>query len=199
LRPERISALLLDAGTAPARPSALRGLHVSDAPPDLEDAMARLLRLLDAPSDLPVLSAAIEREILWRVLSGGQGELLRQIGLADSGTTRIGIAVRRIRQGYADKLRIDELAVSVGMSVPSFHRHFRAVTSMTPIQYQKNLRLHVARSRLMAGSEDVSTVGFDVGYDSLSQFSREYKRLFGRPPGQDGAYLRQMDQSARER
>jgi len=137
-----------------------------------------------------VLGTAIEREILWRLINGEQGAMVRQIGLADSRLAQVGRAIRWIRKHYAEIIRIEELANMAGMSVTSFHRHFRGVTSMTPIQYQKQIRLQVARSQLMSVAADVAEVGFAVGYDSPSQFSREYRRLFGQSPGRDGRNLR---------
>jgi transcriptional regulator GlxA family with amidase domain len=120
--------------------------------------------------------------------------MVRQTGLAGSRMTQIGRAIKWLRSHYSEPIRIEELAGVAGMSLTSFHRHFRVVTSMSPIQYQKQIRLQEARTRLMSGLEDVANIGFHVGYDSPSQFSREYKRLFGAPPGQDGERLR----SARE-
>jgi AraC-like DNA-binding protein len=189
LRPERIAALLLE--TAPPASAGMPvGLAVSDASPALLDAVTRLLGLLDSPQDADVLAAGVEREILWRLITGPQGALVRQIGLADSQLAHLAHAIRWIRGHYDQTLRVEELATLATMSVTSFHRHFRAVTSMTPIQYQKQLRLHEARARLLAGPGDVAGVGFTVGYDSASQFSREYRRMFGAPPGRDARVAR---------
>jgi transcriptional regulator GlxA family with amidase domain len=118
--------------------------------------------------------------------------MLRQIGFANSSLSQIGHAISWIRANYAETLRIEDLAQMAAMSVSSFHRHFRAVTSMSPIQYQKQIRLQEARARLLAQSEDVAAVGFAVGYDSPSQFSREYSRVYGAPPGRDAARLRSV-------
>ena len=137
-----------------------------------------------------MLAPMFEREILWRLLAGEQGAMVRQIGLADSRLSQISHAIRWIRGHYAEALPTEELAGLVGMSVSSFHRHFRAATSMSPLQYQKRIRLQEARARLLAASGDVAAVGFEVGYDSPSQFCREYRRLFGAPPGRDIARLR---------
>ncbi|MEU9346097.1 AraC family transcriptional regulator [Streptomyces sp. NPDC048278] len=199
LRPARIAALLLETGTDPRaagarRRTGLPALAVGEAPADLLDAALRMVRLLDRPADIPVLAPMIEREILWRLITGEQGTLVRQIGLADSRLTQIGRAVRHIREHYTDALRVEELARLSGMSASPFHRHFRAVTAMTPIQYQKHIRLQEARLRLMSSTDDVSDVGYAVGYDSASQFSREYRRQFGRPPGADAARLRNSDE-----
>ncbi|GAA1283229.1 AraC family transcriptional regulator [Planotetraspora silvatica] len=198
LSPAVIASLILEAGPAahtrePGRRSETpRGVAVSDAPDDLLDAMVRMVRLLGRPADAPVLAPMIEREIHWRLLTGEQGATVRQIGLADSRLSHVGRAIRWIRDHHAEAIRVDDLAGISGMSASAFHRHFRAVTAMTPIQYQKRIRLQEARLLLLSGSRDVAAVGFTVGYDSASQFSREYRRLFGVPPGQDAARLRQQ-------
>jgi AraC-like DNA-binding protein len=196
LRPERIAALLLE--TAPAAAARLgavdatpAGIAVSDASSALIDAIGRLLALLDAPDDAAALAAGVEREILWRLLTGPQGTTVRQIGLADSRLAHLARAIRWIRGHYSEALRVDELAALAAMSVSSFHRHFRAVTSMTPIQFQKQIRLREARARLLAQPGDITGVGFAVGYDSPSQFSREYRRMFGEPPSRDALALRE--------
>jgi AraC-like DNA-binding protein len=195
LRPERIAALLLEtAPTAAVRLGAVdaapAGIAVSDASPALIDAIARLLALLDTPDDAAALAAGVEREILWRLLTGPQGATVRQIGLADSRLAHLARAIRWIRGHYSEALRVDELAALATMSVSSFHRHFRAVTSMTPIQFQKQIRLREARARLLAQTGDITGVGLAVGYDSPSQFSREYRRMFGVPPSRDALTLR---------
>lgn len=195
LRPEAIAALLLETGTVQSAENEPPGIAVSDLTDDLVDPVVRLLRLLDRPGDIPVLGAAIEREVLWRLINGQQGTMVRQIGLADSRMAQISRAIRWLRGHYAEAIRVEELAGIAGMSVTSFHRHFRRITSMTPIQYQKMLRLQTARSRLMAAASDVAEVAFAVGYDSPSQFSREYRRQFGQPPGKDGRDLRRSDGS----
>jgi AraC-like DNA-binding protein len=190
LPPDRIAALLLEtapvatarAGVVDAAPA---GIAVSDASPALLDAIGRLLALLDAPDDAAALAGGVEREILWRLLTGPQGPTVRQIGLADSRLAHLARAIRWIRGHYSEALRVEELAALATMSVSSFHRHFRAVTSMTPIQFQKQIRLHEARARLLAEPGDVAGIGFAVGYDSPSQFSREYRRMFGVPPSRD--------------
>ena len=185
-----IASLLLDAPPAPRAPVEAVGIAVSDSSPELLEAIARLLRLLDKPQDIPVLRSMIEREILWRLLTGDQGAMIRQIGLADSRLSQINHAIRWIRQHYSEAILIEELAKLSAMSVSSFHRHFRAITAMSPIQYQKQVRMQEARRQLLSESHDVASVGFRVGYESASQFSREYRRFFGAPPGQDQARLR---------
>jgi AraC-like DNA-binding protein len=197
LRPAAIASLLLEAAVDErSRGAAARGtrtdptgIAVNDADEGLLDAAVRLLRLLDRPADLPVLAPLIGKEILWRLVTGAQGPVVRQIGLADSGLSRVGRSIRWIREHYAESLRIEDLARLSSMSVSSFHRHFRAVTAITPIQFQKNIRLQEARARLLERDSTVAQVGLAVGYDSASQFTREYRRYFGLPPGQDTARL----------
>jgi AraC-like DNA-binding protein len=185
LKPAAIASLLLETGRSDKTEA--RGIAVSGLTADLIDPVVRLLRLVDRPDDVPVLGPAIEREILWRLINSDQGATVRQIGLVGSRISQVARAIRWIRTRYAEILRIEDLAQLAGMSVTSFHRHFRAVTSMTPIQYQKQIRLQEARARLLANPKDVAAVGFAVGYDSPSQFSREYRRQFGAPPGKHAA------------
>ena len=193
LRPSAIASLLLD-GTTPGRPAraapAPPGLGVADASPELLDAVVRMVRLLDSPRDRDVLAPMIEREILWRLINGPLGESVRQIGLADSSLTHVSRAVRWITEHYDEPFRVEDLARSCGMSTSAFHRNFHAVTALSPIQFQKQIRLQKSRLLLLTGADDVATVGYRVGYDSASQFSREYRRQFGLPPGRDAARLR---------
>ena len=192
LRPAAVAALVLQApagqwSRATTGPTAI---STADADDDLLDAVARMLRLLDRPGDAPVLAPLIEQEILWRLITGAHGSTVRQIGLADSDLSHVSRAIRWIRDNYAEPMRIEDLARLSGMSLSAFHRHFRAVTAMSPLQFQKRIRLQKARSLLVAQPGDVAGVGHLVGYDSPSQFNREYRRLFGAPPGQDAASLR---------
>ena len=192
LRPAAIAPLLLEtpAGRWSRSPAGLPAIATGAAGPDLLDALARMLRLLDRPGDASVLAPLIEREILWRLLTGPHGGMIRQIGLADSGLSHVSRAIRWIRGNYAEPMRIADLARLAGMSPSAFHRHFRAVTAMSPLQFQKRIRLQEARALLVAGPDDVAGVGHLVGYDSPSQFNREYRRYFGAPPGHDAARLR---------
>jgi transcriptional regulator GlxA family with amidase domain len=132
----------------------------------------------------------VEREILWRLLTGPQGATVRQIGLADSRLAHLARAITWIRGHYDQTLRVEDLATLATMSVTSFHRHFRALTSMTPVQFQKRIRLHEARARLLADPADIAGAGYAVGYHSPSQFSREYRRMFGAPPSHHAPALR---------
>jgi AraC-like DNA-binding protein len=198
LRPSTIASLVLDAAQqgASARPlrswsaAAPAALGVSDASPELLDAVIRMLRLLDNPDDRRVLAPMIEREILWRLIAGPMGETVRQSGLADSSLTHISRAVRWITEHYSESFLVDDLARSCGMSTSAFHRNFQAVTGFSPIQFQKKIRLQRSRLMLISGVDDVATIGYRVGYDSASQFSREYRRQFGLPPGRDAMRLR---------
>jgi AraC-like DNA-binding protein len=197
LNPRTIAALLLDAPrSAAALPSragrapAPAGLGTADASSELLDAAVRMLSLLDDADDRSVLAPLIEREILWRLITGLMGETVRQIGLADSSLTHISGAVRWITEHYVEPFRVEDLARSCGLSTSAFHRAFHAVTALSPIQFQKQIRLQKSRLLLMAGGDDVATVGYSVGYDSTSQFNREYRRQFGLPPGRDATRLR---------
>jgi AraC-like DNA-binding protein len=189
LDPAVLAELLIESDlpsqAAPAGPA----LSVSDASPELTDAVVRLLRLAGTPRDLRVLGPAVKREIHWRLLAGPQGGLVRQAGTAGSRIALVARAIAWIRAHYDEPIRVDDLAAEVGLSVSSLNRHFRAATSMSPLQYQKQLRLQQARLRLLADPADVAGTGHAVGYTSASQFSREYRRLFGAPPGRDAAQL----------
>jgi AraC-like DNA-binding protein len=184
LEPAAIAELLRSPGTA--RP----GIAVSDAPDELLDAIVRLLRLLDRPRDRKALAPLFKQEILWRLMTGEQGEVVRQLGLADSSLSHITRAVRWIRENYTRPFRVEEVAQLSGMSVSAFHRNFQAVTAMTPIQFQKHIRLQAARLLLANRPNDITGVGLRVGYDSPSQFSREYRRQFGAPPSLDAVRMR---------
>ncbi|WP_110708186.1 AraC family transcriptional regulator [Salinicola sp. CR57] len=162
-----------------------RGLYVNRLEAPLLEAVLRLLRLLDSPQDIPVLAPMIQREIAYRLLRHGHGNRLRQIALQDSQTRRVAAAIRLLRERYAEPLPIAVIAENVHMSVSSLHHHFKAVTAMSPLQYQKQLRLQEARRLLLAGTLEVTTVAQRVGYESPSQFSREYRRCFGLPPQRD--------------
>lgn len=188
LQPTVIAGLLLEAANGGRLP-AFSGLAVSDATRDLLDPVLRLLRLLEHPRDAPVLAAAFEREITWRLITGEQGAVVRQIGLADSSLAHVSRAIRFIRDHFDETLRVEEVASLAGMSVSSLHRHFRAATSMTPVQFQKQIRLQHARALLLTHSADVAEAGYLSGYNSPSQFSREYRRAFGAPPGRDAIAL----------
>lgn len=168
--------------SAPASP---RGMTVSKITPDLEDAALRLLRLLDRPDDIPALLPLVEQEILYRLVTGPHGHRLRQMATAESQPHQVGRAVAWLKEHYSRPLRIDDLASRVSMSVSSLHHHFKAITAMSPLQYQKQLRLQEARRLMLEESLDAGDAGHQVGYESQSQFSREYARHFGEPPLRD--------------
>jgi AraC-like DNA-binding protein len=193
LEPAVVAELLLQAGPGdlPRSPGTARpGIAVSDAPDELLDAVVRLMRLLDRPRDRKALVPLAKREILWRLMTGEQGDVIRQLGLADSSLTHIRRAVRWIRENYAQSFRVEELAQLSAMSVSAFHRNFQAVTAMSPIQFQKHIRLQEARLLLANRPNDITGVGHRVGYDSPAQFSREYRRQFGAPPSIDVVRMR---------
>lgn len=157
--------------------------------PELLDAWSRMLRLLDAPGEIDTLAPLIEREILFRLLQGPQGALLRQAARAGSRISQVRDTIVHLRTNLDRVVRTEELVEIAGMGVATFHRHFRAATAMSPQQYQKTLRLQEAR-RLLLADTDVTSAAFAVGYESVSQFSREYARMFGRPPARDAGRLR---------
>jgi AraC-like DNA-binding protein len=191
LRPAVVAEILLQAapGDLPPATGVPSGMAVSDTPAELLDAVLRLVHLLDHPRDAAVLAPLIKREILWRVITGEQGAVVRQLGLADSNLAHVARAVRWIRDHYPTAFRVEELAQSSGMSVSAFYRNFQAVTAMSPIQFQKQIRLQQARLLLATRPGDVTGVSRHVGYESPSQFSREYRRQFGAPPSQDATLL----------
>jgi AraC-like DNA-binding protein len=174
------------AGSQPDMPEAsARCVAVAKASDDLLDATLRLLRLLDRPQDIPVMAPLLEQEVLYRLLVGPYGARLRQIALAESPSNKVAKAMAWLRSNYASPLRIEELADRVGMSESSLHHNFKTVTAMTPMQYQKQLRLHEARRLMLVERLDVGSAGYAVGYQSPSQFSREYARLYGQSPIRD--------------
>ncbi|KQV55751.1 MULTISPECIES: AraC family transcriptional regulator [unclassified Caulobacter] len=175
---------------ASASPSGMRGVAVNPASPELLDATLRLLRLLERPADVAAMAPLIEQEILYRLLSGPHGARLLHIAMAEGQGHRVTRAVAWLREHFAQPLRIEALADHVGMSESSLHHHFKAVTNMTPMQYQKQLRLYEARRLMLVENMDVGTAGYSVGYQSPSQFSREYRRLYGLSPARDLEALR---------
>jgi AraC-like DNA-binding protein len=189
LEPALITALLMEAGPVVASPRSGPAIAVSHAADDLIDAVVRLIRLVDEPRDFPILAPSVRREIHWRLLTGPQASLVREIGLVHTPLAVVTRAIEWLNAHFDEVVRIDDLAHDVGVSVSSLNRHFRAATAMSPLQYQKQLRLQRARIQLMTAPHDVAAVGHSVGYDSPSQFSREYRRMFGIPPGQDAMRL----------
>ncbi len=170
---------------SPAEPAGTRGMAVGISSVELLNACSRLIDLLDAPRDIAFLSRLIEREILYRLLHSPQGKHLRAIATQGEQSHRTAKAVAWLRMNYAKPLRVEELAAMTQMGVSTLHHHFRSLTAMSPLQYQKQLRLHVARERMLADGLDAASAAFEVGYESASQFSREYSRFFGQPPMRD--------------
>lgn len=191
--PKVVAELLLELVHGDTQTAAVpAALCVHPLSEDLIDPLERLLALAGSPRDIPVLGPMIRREIVWQLLNGPQGAMLRQIGVSDSRTSRIGQSIAWIRDNFTETISVPHLAALAGMSPATFHRHFKAVTAMTPVQFQKSLRLQEARRLLLSEGSDVAQVGFAIGYESPSQFSREYRRMFGAPPGRDGAEIRRV-------
>jgi AraC-like DNA-binding protein len=153
-------------------------------------AFCRLMDLQSTPQDIPFLSGLIQREIIYRILRSAEGARLRSIATLGDQSHRTAKAIGWIRANYAKPLRVEDLAQMAGMGVSTLHHHFRALTAMSPLQYQKQLRLHAARARMLMDGLDAASVAFEVGYESASQFNREYSRLFGQPPMRDVRTLR---------
>jgi AraC-like DNA-binding protein len=170
--------------------SSLKGLFVSNADAPLLDCALRLTRLLDTLQDIPILSPMIIREIYYRLLMGEQSEAVRQMATSGSNMQRIAAVIQSIKVDFTKPMRVADLAEQASMSPSSFHHHFKQVTSMSPLQYQKQLRLLEARRLMLAENSDASNAAYLVGYESTSQFSREYSRLFGAPPIRDIERLR---------
>lgn len=189
--PSLIAALVAEADPAPAAlETSGRGLYLDRIDAPLLDATLRLVRLLREPKDIPVLAPLVLREIFYRLLCGPQGQHLQAVALQGSQSHRVNDAIEWLNRNYVEPLRIEELARRVNLSTSSLHHRFKALTSMSPLQYQKQLRLQEARRLLMAEGLEVSAAGYRVGYESPSQFSREYSRLFGASPIKDMARLR---------
>jgi AraC-like DNA-binding protein len=188
-----ISQLMVDSNLPLSRPQqSSRGMATGEVTLPLLTAFQRLVDLLAEPKDIPILAPIIQREIFYRLLVGDQGARLRQIASAGSQSQQIARAIDWLKDNFTRPLRIDDLATQVNMSTSTFHHHFRTLTAMSPLQYQKWLRLNEARRLMLIENQDAATVAFQVGYESPSQFSREYSRLFGEPPLRDITSLRQM-------
>lgn len=191
--PREIAQLMADSHLPPPKSQqSSRGMATGSVTPELLDAFVRLLALLDAEQDIPILAPVIQREIVYRLLVGDQGSRLRQIAAAGSQSQQIARAIEWLKGNFAAPLRIDDLASRASMSTSTFHHHFRSMTALSPLQYQKQLRLQEARRLMLAERLDAATAAFQVGYESPSQFSREYSRQFGAPPLRDINSLRQM-------
>jgi AraC-like DNA-binding protein len=191
LDPAIVGSVMVEAGHLSSRNGGdARAMDVSPLDVNLLDATVRLVRLLDQPSEVRVLRPLITREIVYRLLIGEQGNRLRHLALLGGPTDGIAAAIERLRREFHRPLRIESLARELGMSVSGFHHQFKAVTAMSPLQFQKQLRLQEARRLLLGENLDAAGAGYRVGYEDASQFSREYKRLFGQPPMRDVERLR---------
>jgi AraC-like DNA-binding protein len=194
---EEIARLVLELGDrGPSPVTADRGLFVARLDEALLDAVLRMVKLLDTPEDIDVLAPVVQREIYYRVLRGELGSHLVDLAQSEGGNHRIVRAIEWLKQHYAAPLRIEELADAVHMSPSALHHRFKSVTAMSPLKYQKQLRLHEARRLMFADGMECATAGHRVGYESASQFSREYRRLFGAPPRAEIARLRETGVSA---
>ena len=188
-----LSRLMIDSHLPPPKnQQSPRGMATGEVTLPLLNAVQRLVDLLGEEQDIPILAPVIQREILYRLLVGDQGARLRQIASAGSQSQQIARAIDWLQSNYTQPLRIDELAAQVSMSTSTFHHHFRSMTALSPLQYQKQLRLQEARRLMLMEHMDAGTASFEVGYESPSQFSREYSRLFGAPPLRDIMNLRQQ-------
>jgi AraC-like DNA-binding protein len=190
LDPNVIAEVLLSLPTLAHDRTAVKAVAVARAEAELHDAVLRLLRLLERPLHIPIMAPMIEREILLLLLQGPHGGTLRQLGAPASPLAQVRRGIDWIRAHYHESILIERAAQAAGMSEPTFRRHFRAVTNLSPLQFQKRLRLEEARRRLLAEHGDAASIAFDVGYESPSQFSREYRRMFGAPPQRDAAQTR---------
>lgn len=199
--PYRAVSLRLDGGPLADLLLELDGTHSTAAQesdrlltvpmtPELLDAVTRWVRLLDTPADIAPLAPRVETEILYRLLAGPLGPTLRQLAMTDSPVSRVRRAAAWITAHYAERITVGDIAAQAHMSAATLHRHFKAVTGMSPLRFQKHLRLQEARRRLVAGDVSAATVAETVGYVSASQFNREYRRAYGLPPAQDAARLR---------
>jgi AraC-like DNA-binding protein len=193
LDPALVGSVMVEAGhPAPRGHKAVRAFEVSPLDAGLLDAVVRLVGLLDSPADeARFLRPLVTREIVFRLLKGEQGDRIRQIAFLGGHGHRIAKALERLRKDFDRPLRIEDIAGEVGMSVSGFHHHFRAVTAMSPLQFQKRMRLQEARHLMLAEDLDAASAGYRVGYGDASQFNREYKRLFGAPPMRDVEQLRE--------
>lgn len=191
LDPSLVASVMMESGIEPRKGDArMKAMDVSPIDTDLLDAAVRLVRLLNVPVERRVLAPLITREIIFRLLAGGQGARLSHLIASGGDTRRISKAIGHLREHFDQPISMEEIANELGMSVSGFHHHFKSVTAMSPLQFQKQIRLQEAR-RLMLGEElDAATAGFRVGYEDPAYFSREYKKLFGAPPQRDITKLR---------
>lgn len=192
LDPAIVAALIRDLPVQVCSTLIDSGFSVAPVNDELLDAWIRMLRLIERPDEIAILAPAYEREILFRVLQGPLGWMLRDIASPDTALSRIGVVINWIRRNFTEQIRVEALAEMAALSVSAFHRQFKAVTALSPLQYQKRIRLLHARSQLFSGQGSATSIAFSVGYESPNQFSREYARLFGLPPSRDLAKATQV-------
>jgi AraC-like DNA-binding protein len=191
LDPALVASVMMESRIAVKKSgSKVKAMDVSPVDADLLDAVVRLVKLLDKPAEMKLFAPAIIREIIYRLLKGKQGERLSHLVTAEGDTRRISRAVKKLRENIDKPLKVENMARELGMSVSGFHNHFKSVTAMSPLQFQKQIRLQEARRLMLAENMDVAGASFRVGYEDPSYFSREYKKLFGAPPQRDIVRLR---------
>jgi len=173
-----------------APPIGTGGMVLGEATVELLTPCSRMVQLLDTPRDVPFFGKLLQREIIYRLLQGPQGDRLRSVATLADQSYRTAKAVTWLRENFKKTLNVDELASMAGMSRSTLHHHFRGLTAMSPLQFQKQLRLHTARQKMLTQELDAASAAFEVGYESPSQFNREYKRFFGKPPMRDVQALR---------
>ncbi|MFL9812933.1 AraC family transcriptional regulator [Stutzerimonas sp. VN223-3] len=198
LDPTVLSTLLTDLPKPVDRHESDPGFSVAAVTPELMDAWVRMLRLMGNPDAIAALAPAYEREILFRVLQGPHGWMLREIAAPDTAMARVNTAIQWIRRDFAEPIRVESLAQRAAMSVSAFHRHFKAVTTLSPLQYQKRVRLLQARMLMVASGKSVTAAAFEVGYESPTQFSRDYARVFGLPPARDAGRILGQAKASRD-
>jgi AraC-like DNA-binding protein len=191
LDPAQVASVMMESNVAIKKSgSKVKAMDVSPVDADLLDAVLRLVKLIDTPDEMKLFAPPLIREIIYRLLKGKQGERLSHLAAAEGDARRISRAVNQLRENIDQPLKIEDVARELGMSVSGFHSHFKSVTAMSPLQFQKQIRLQEARRLMLAENMDVASAGFRVGYEDPSYFSREYKKLFGAPPHRDIARLR---------
>lgn len=191
LDPSLVASIRMESGIELRRGDArMKAMDVSPIDVNLLDAAVRLVRLIEAPADRKILAPLITREIIFRLLSGGQGPRLSHLIASGGDTRRISKAIGHLREHFNQALRMEDIANDLGMSVSGFHHHFKSVTAMSPLQFQKQIRLQEARRLMLREDLDAASAGFRVGYEDPAYFSRDYKKLFGAPPQRDIAQLR---------
>lgn len=191
LDPILVGSVMSESGqTPPSEPADVNAFSVNSLDADLLDAVVRLVRLIENPTEAPVLVPLVKREIVYRLLTGEQGERLRHIAILGSYTPPIAKVIERLHTDLAQPIRIENIARELGMSVSGFHHHFKSVTAISPLQFQKRLRLQEARRLMLGEGLDAASAGYRVGYHNASHFNRDYKNMFGLPPMRDLERLR---------